>query len=391
MEKMDTNKIRELLPDYIRGKLSPEKQESVRRALESDPKLASEYRELEKYFKTLGSLPELKAPVGFALKVMRRIDGKQEKKSLASILFRPFHIKLPIETAGVLVTAILLVILYHPFERMKGPVIDERMRETNAAPPADEELKKAGARESAVTADESRKKERGAVSRKKEFRYKPENPRGPASFTEKTSQKEIPVERKQPSFAEAPPEKSMAMGQAAAGAAQANEPEVQAMRPAVPAENAGMGMKDEEVINQSEKRMTMQSRSKAAAKEIVSEPIQLALSVKGNSLDDVAQDKLKKSLSPEADREVTQANEKRDTGMPEKIEKVIRSCGAGIIRIERDKPEKGKMRYKIEIQASSYDSLASALSKYGRLEVKSEKPAGVQRGRLKVILVVEGL
>ena len=100
----------------------------------SDQKLASECRELEKYFKTLGFLPELKAPVGFAHRVMRRIDEKQEKKSLASMLFKPFHIKLPIETAGVLVTAVLLVILYHPFERLKGPVVDERMRETTAPP-----------------------------------------------------------------------------------------------------------------------------------------------------------------------------------------------------------------------------------------------------------------
>jgi hypothetical protein len=75
----------------------------------------------------------------------------------------------------------------------------------------------------------------------------------------------------------------------------------------------------------------------------------------------------------------------------EKIEKAIKSCGARIAKRENDKPEKGNMRYEIAIPASSYDSLASALSKYGRLEVKSEKPAGMSRGRVKVVLVIEGL
>jgi hypothetical protein len=411
MEKMDTNIIREMLPEYIRGKLSPEQQEIVRRALESDPKLASECRGLEKYFKTLGSLPELKAPVGFAHKVMRRIDEKQEKKSFASVLFRPFHIKLPIETAGVLVTAVLLIILYHPFERMKEPAVNERTQETNAPPPAAEELKKGSARESAVTTDESEKKETGEVFRKKEFRYKPEKSRGPASFTEKTSQDEISTEPKQPSFAEAPSEKPKATGQAASGGSQAKEPEVQAARPAArasgassaaqaqfaptpasaPAENAGMRIKDEEVFEQSEKKTAMKSRSRAAAEEIMAEPIQLALSITIPKRDEAAPEKLKKSLPEAADAEVMVEKDKKGHGEPDKIEKAIHSCGAGITKIEMDKPEKGKIRYEIEIQASSYDGLASALSKYGRLEVKSEKPTGMQGGRVKIILVVEGL
>jgi hypothetical protein len=106
-----------LLPDYVQNKLDPHTFARIKQAVETDALLASKCADLRNYYASIESLPTLKAPTGFAARVMRNIEATQEKKSIVYSLFKPFHLKLPIESAAVLLTLTLLIMIYHPFQR----------------------------------------------------------------------------------------------------------------------------------------------------------------------------------------------------------------------------------------------------------------------------------
>jgi hypothetical protein len=135
---MDTKKIRELLPDYVRNRLPAKEHAIIESAVRADPTLMAECTGLKEYFDSLKVLTPLKAPPGFATNVMRRINQVEEKRSILSTIFKPFPIKLPLEATAVIVTAMLLIWIYYPAQKNNFSVVDENSFPSESVTPIQE-------------------------------------------------------------------------------------------------------------------------------------------------------------------------------------------------------------------------------------------------------------
>lgn len=124
MEPMDNNIIKEMLPDYVQGLLSEEDSLAVKEQLEKSEPLRKEYEELRSYYHAIGTLKPVKAPHNFLDKIHSRIEAPSPLAQVLKKLFYPFHIKIPIELAGVVLTAVLLIFIYNPFSSKKIPPVD---------------------------------------------------------------------------------------------------------------------------------------------------------------------------------------------------------------------------------------------------------------------------
>jgi hypothetical protein len=114
---MDTARIHELLPDYVRGHLPAEERAAVERALARSEELRRERDRLEAYYGAMNALGAVKAPDDFLEKIHNRIETGGVVKRLLRRLFLPMPVKLPLELAGLAVTAVLILMIYQPFER----------------------------------------------------------------------------------------------------------------------------------------------------------------------------------------------------------------------------------------------------------------------------------
>jgi hypothetical protein len=74
-----------------------------------------EKQELAEYFKALENIEEHDVPPDFLAKVNERIDSGPWFKRLGRKFFFPVHVKLPIEVAGLAVTAGLLLFIARPY------------------------------------------------------------------------------------------------------------------------------------------------------------------------------------------------------------------------------------------------------------------------------------
>lgn len=118
---MDGNRIHELLADYVRGSLGPEETARVDEALGSSEPLRAECEKLRAYYAAMNELGSVRAPDDFLDKVHARIERGGVVRRMAKRLFLPLPLKLPIELAGLAVTAVLVLIVYRPFEKGSVP------------------------------------------------------------------------------------------------------------------------------------------------------------------------------------------------------------------------------------------------------------------------------
>lgn len=153
MGLMDNNKIKEMLPDYVQGLLSEEDSLAVKEQLEKSEPLRKEYEELRSYYHAIGTLKPVKAPHNFLDKIHSRIEAPSPLAQVLKKLFYPFHIKIPIELAGVVLTAVLLILIYNPFSSKKIPPVDfDKLSMQSKEPAIDEK-----------TAEETEEPEKPAV------------------------------------------------------------------------------------------------------------------------------------------------------------------------------------------------------------------------------------
>lgn len=79
---------------------------------------------MRSYYHAIGTLKPVKAPHNFLDKIHGRIEAPSPLAQVLKKLFYPFHIKIPIELAGVVLTAVLLILIYNPFSSKKIPPVD---------------------------------------------------------------------------------------------------------------------------------------------------------------------------------------------------------------------------------------------------------------------------
>lgn len=108
---MECKKIRELLSEYIDGTLDPEQTQGIRDHLKHCDRCSQEFAALKAVADSMNSLEPVKAPEDFLERVHARIHQRSRFKRVFYALFVPAPIKIPLECAGVLATAVLVALL----------------------------------------------------------------------------------------------------------------------------------------------------------------------------------------------------------------------------------------------------------------------------------------
>jgi hypothetical protein len=112
---MVSEELRAMIPDYVRGLLSPTDAKEVEAALESSPEIYPEFEAAQSYYSALNQIPEVKAPSDFVFRVNHRIDSVPFWPRIRGILFEPLALKLPFELAGVAACLVISLVLFNPF------------------------------------------------------------------------------------------------------------------------------------------------------------------------------------------------------------------------------------------------------------------------------------
>jgi hypothetical protein len=112
---MVSEEVRAMIPDYVRGLLSPAEAKEVEAALESSPEIYPEFEAAQTYYAALNQIPEVKAPSDFVFRVNQRIDHVPLWPRVGAFLFEPLALKLPFELAGVAACLVVALVLFNPF------------------------------------------------------------------------------------------------------------------------------------------------------------------------------------------------------------------------------------------------------------------------------------
>jgi hypothetical protein len=113
---MVSEEIRAMIPDYVRGLLSPSDMKEVEAAMNGSPEILQEFEAAQVYYAALNQIPEVKAPPDFISRVNRMIDHQSFVSRFRRFFFEPLHIKLPIELAGVTIGLVVILAVHYPFQ-----------------------------------------------------------------------------------------------------------------------------------------------------------------------------------------------------------------------------------------------------------------------------------
>jgi hypothetical protein len=136
---MDHNDIRHKLSEYIDETLTPEEQASVEEHLKSCPDCSKALMELRKTVGHISETEEVEPPAWMKQTIMARVRAEEEKKKqgLFHRIFFPLHVKLPLETIGLLFIA---VTVYFLVQETKQPFPEAPIQTYSLEPsPADKE------------------------------------------------------------------------------------------------------------------------------------------------------------------------------------------------------------------------------------------------------------
>ena len=131
---MDCNRVKDLLYAYIDNELEPALREGVTEHLSRCEGCREELTSMKRYTEVMVSLERKKAPEDFLESVHQHLDQKSLMQRVIEKLFLPIRIKIPLEAAGVVASAVIIILLLNPFESVKDaeyPV--ERKREERLA------------------------------------------------------------------------------------------------------------------------------------------------------------------------------------------------------------------------------------------------------------------
>jgi hypothetical protein len=109
---MNDRELLQLLPDYVAGRVDSQLGRLIEERCAASEELRSALEAARRYTDALGAIEEVRAPDDFLDKVHRRIE---EPSGMLRRLFTPIRRRLPVELAGVLVTALLVLFLFNPF------------------------------------------------------------------------------------------------------------------------------------------------------------------------------------------------------------------------------------------------------------------------------------
>jgi hypothetical protein len=109
---MNDRELLQLLPDYVAGRVDSQLGRLIEERCAASEELRGALETARRYTDALGAIEEVRAPDDFLDKVHRRIE---EPSGMLRRLFTPIRRRLPVELAGVLVTALLVLFLFNPF------------------------------------------------------------------------------------------------------------------------------------------------------------------------------------------------------------------------------------------------------------------------------------
>ncbi|MBN2041215.1 MAG: zf-HC2 domain-containing protein [Spirochaetes bacterium] len=109
------------LDKYIDNELSDKEMKEMKMHLSSCEECRAELKSLRELKKELQSLGTVKAPADFLLQLNERINRRESRSILKKILF-PLKIKLPVEAAGLLAAAAVVVLFFLPGKDFKEAV-----------------------------------------------------------------------------------------------------------------------------------------------------------------------------------------------------------------------------------------------------------------------------
>jgi len=131
---VECSHVEELLSQYVDDALDASTRREMERHFRACPRCDAELQEYRRYLQVMKTLDEVRAPADFLEKVHRRIEGESLWRRWFEKLFVPLRIKLPLEFAGVLVTAVLLVVFYQHLILHQRPALDSGGSETSQSP-----------------------------------------------------------------------------------------------------------------------------------------------------------------------------------------------------------------------------------------------------------------
>jgi len=117
---MKCGQIQKMLPACLDGILSKTETAFVENHLTACDSCRASFKEYQQARQRLKKLEEVEPPLGFAQKIMARIEQEEEKKTgLLRKLFYPLHIKVPIQAVAMVVIAVLAIQTYRSVELQK--------------------------------------------------------------------------------------------------------------------------------------------------------------------------------------------------------------------------------------------------------------------------------
>ena len=109
---MECTRIRELISEYIDDTLDAEARAAVEEHISACMGCKEELTKVSALVDELGSLGSVKAPGDLLEKIHERMDLGYGFRRIVRKLFVPFRIKIPLEFAGAVVVAILVVAVF---------------------------------------------------------------------------------------------------------------------------------------------------------------------------------------------------------------------------------------------------------------------------------------
>jgi hypothetical protein len=118
---MDCTEVRELLSEYMDAVLETAARRSLEEHLSACSACSEELAALRALVREMESLDPVPAPGDFLEQVHEKLESPSPLLRLLHALFMPFRIKIPLEFAGLVATALLVFVVLHTERPSMGP------------------------------------------------------------------------------------------------------------------------------------------------------------------------------------------------------------------------------------------------------------------------------
>lgn len=109
---MNCEEIQKQLSEYIDSVLEGDRAETMGRHLAVCPRCNEEYADLAECRRLIAELTELDPPIGFAARIMARVNEENRQPPLWERLLYPLRVKVPLQAFAVLLIAVFSVYIY---------------------------------------------------------------------------------------------------------------------------------------------------------------------------------------------------------------------------------------------------------------------------------------